>query len=90
MPVAPDNPTAESGPAAADRSSPRPATPRAPPPDASLDFKSQIADLQIAQRAVWSLRQHLQMPGMAAVDALEVPRARYCAEMVVEIPPVSG
>jgi len=30
----------------------------------------------VPQRAARSLRQHFQMPGIAAVDALEVPRAR--------------
>jgi|GEM_PF-769974 len=75
MPVAPSNRTAESGPAAAGRSSPRPATFRAPPPHASLDFKLQIADFR-SQRAAGALRQHFQMSGIAAVDAHEVPRAR--------------
>jgi hypothetical protein len=78
-PVASDNPMAVSGPAAADRSSPH---------HASLDFRSQISDCR-------ALRQRLQMPDMAAVNALEVPRARSHARnqwlnihhFLVEYPP---
>jgi hypothetical protein len=79
VPVAPGNRTAESGPAAADRSSPPPATPRAPPPacrQAGRPAPQRLRRRVVPQRAVRSLAEDFQRPGMAAVEALEVPCAR--------------
>jgi hypothetical protein len=86
MPVAPGNRTAESGQAAADRfvTASSHASRSVAARHASLDCRWQISDC----RARRSLAEDFQMPGIAAVDALEVPRARddFCAASTLTRP----